>query len=256
MIFAYPVKGKQKSLDICTAFAAGCGAQVVPYATRLMEGPAFFYGIDESNQRIWDEVRKNAAQEFYYCDNSYFDDSRQQYFRITKNRLQHSGQGTSNGKRFDALDIKIKPMREAGEHIVVCPQSDTFMKNIVGYRGNWTQDAMEDLKRLTKRPLRLRLWSGDKARLAATLGEDLLGAHALITWSSAAAISAILAGVPAICSNQCAAAPVAEPSIDNIEAPMFYSPLDVRRQWAGVLADNQWTLDEMRRGVAWEALYA
>lgn len=253
MIYCYPVKGKQKSLDICRAFARGCGAQVLEEAEQLQPGPAFFYGIDASNLHLWKQVRDNAAQEYYYCDNSYFDDSRQTYFRITKNRLQHPGFGVSNGKRFDALNIEVKPRRTRGEHVVVCPQSKFFMESVVGYQGDWEADTLNELRSSTRRKLRLRGWSGDKAKLASTLGQDLEGAHALVTWSSAAAITAILSGVPAIVSKQCAAAPVAMLSSARLETPLFCGHSYIRN-WAGVLADNQWTLDEMRNGTAWEAL--
>ncbi len=253
MIYCYPVSGKQKSLDICKAFAAGCGAQILVDAEQLQPGPAFFYGVDASNAHLWKAVRANAQQDFYYCDNSYFDDARQQYFRITKNRLQHTGFGVSNKQRFDDLGIDNRPLRNRGSHIVVCPQSDSFMETIVGYQGNWASDTMKALGGISKRSVRLRLWSGDKAKLASTLGEDLEGAHALVTWSSAAAITAVLSGVPAFVSKQCAAAPVANLALERMETPIFCGPAYIRN-WAGVLADNQWTLDEMRRGIAWDAL--
>jgi hypothetical protein len=76
-----------------------------------------------------------------------------------------------------------------------------------------------------------------------------VNAHALITWSSAAAVMAVLAGVPVVTMGPCAAAPMAGDiaDVENLPQPE-------RESWAGVLADNQWTLDEMRAGKAWEAL--
>lgn len=245
----YPVAGKKKSFDICLAFAQGAGGQI---AGLLREGAAFFYGVDDSNLETWRRVRE-LGREFFYCDNAYFDGTRQAYFRVTRSALQHSGAGESDGKRLAKLGVTIKPWRAAGEHVLVCPQSHHFMRTVVGVEGDWQAETMAKLATLTDRPVRLRAWSADKGKLAATLEQDLANAHVLVTWSSAAAITAILAGVPAIVLGQSAAQPMAGTSLEQLENPP--TP-DGREGWAGVLADNQWTLDEMRAGVAWRALQA
>lgn len=249
MVTAYPVHKKKKSIDICESFIDPIGGAAA-YSGELREGPAFFYGVDDSNKHFWEAAKKRG--DFYYCDNSYFDSARQEYFRVTKNRLQHSGMGASDCERFDSLGIQIQPWRSKGKHIVVCPQSDYFMRVIAGYQGSWISDVQHKLGEVTPRPLRLRLWSPDKTKLSSTLNEDLVGAHCLVTYSSAAAVSAILSGVPALCSYEhCAAAPMSIGCIENIEEPYHYQ---TRREWAGILADNQWTLDEMRSGLCWEML--
>jgi hypothetical protein len=236
----YPVSGKKKSANLCSAFLEGS-----PNA----EDAAVFFGVDHSNQEHWQRVRK-GGQPFYYIDNSYFDSTRQTYFRITKNRLQHPGTGTSSGVRFGRLGVKIQPWKTAGKHLVVCPQSDYFMRVVVGYRGNWLDDISAQLKFVTPMPVKVRSWSSDKTALAATLESDLDGAHALLTWSSAAAVTAILNGVPAISFGESAAAAVGSTSLRALAAP----PKPERGVWCGVLADNQFTVEEMRSGKAWEML--
>lgn len=256
MVTAYPVRGKQKSLDICRAFVEGCGGIVDQSAERLHEGAAFFYGVDASNIHLWEQVR-SEGREFYYCDNSYFDKSRQQYFRVTKNRLQHSGLGVSDCARFAALRIPVQegsPDFNVTGHIVVCPQSDWFMSRIAGFAlkpGVWLDDALMKIARwIPSRPVRVRDWSPDKAKLSRSLPEDLLGAMLLVTHSSAAAVTALLSGVPVLCDRSCAAFPFTSRIInDNLQLVTHSASL--RTQWAGVLADNQWTLDEMRNGFAW-----
>ncbi len=244
MVTAYPVAFKKKSMDVCLAFVRGCGGQI---GTKLRDGPTVFYGIDASNEAVWHEV-KASGREFWYIDNSMFDASRQTYVRVTKNRLQHTGVGTSDGKRFCALGIDIAPWRTGGAHIVVCPQSDAFMR-FAGYIGHWTDDTLARLKTLTDREIRVRPWSPNKGALAATLSDDLRDAHALVTWSSAAAVTAVLAGVPVVTMGQCAAAPMAG-TLEQIES----LPRPDRENWAGVLADQEWTLAEMSAGIAWRKL--
>lgn len=252
MINAYPVLGKQKSIDICRDFLAGCKepGELVLSGRELREGDSFFYGVDSSNLHFWQQARERKNGSYYYCDNSYFDSARQEFFRVTKNALQHDGIGFSDGKRFSALGIEIQPWRAHGKHIVLCPQSDFFMRHIAGYVGNWAQDMITKLGYITPRPFRLRVWSPDKTRLSSTLAQDLEHAFCLVTWSSAAAITALLSGVPVLCSSQCAAFRLSG-ELERFEEPHY--PMD-RLNWASVLADNQWTRLEMRVGKAWEAL--
>lgn len=248
VVTAYPVAGKRKSQEICLAFVRGCGGQI---GTGLREGAAVFYGVDQSNIHIWREVCA-SGRDYFYIDNSVFDTNRQKCFRVTRNGLQHNGAGASDGRRFAALGVEIKPWRERGEHIVLCPQSPAFMKTIVGYVGNWLDDARADAEMFApRRELRVREWSANKGALAATLSQDLARAHALATWSSAAAVTAVLAGVPVIVGGQdCAAASMAGAWHDVEALPQS----DDRERWAGVLADNEFTLDEMRAGMAWRHL--
>lgn len=252
MVTAYPVKGKQKSLDICRAFIDGCkGTLALDVPDKLYPGAAFFYGVDASNVHLWNQVL-NERREFYYCDNSYFDASRQTYFRVTKNRVQHSGIGESDGTRFAALGIEVADQQHNMHgHIVLCPQSDWFMDVIVCYSpepGAWLKDSRRVFERIAPgRAQRVREWSPDKAKLARSLPEDLVGAWALVTHSSAAAVTALLSGLPIFCHNACAAVQFSSYVIDDIPQ-LRYHERDALRHWAGVLADNQWTLDEMRAG--------
>lgn len=247
-VVAYPVANKRKATEICEAFAQGCGGGVVRDGVFHTADAHFFYGVDASNEAAWRAVRKARAP-YYYCDNAYFDQVRGQYFRVTRNGLQHNGVGRSNGKRFNDLGIEMRPWRQRGDHVVVCPQSEHFMRTLAGVDFDWTRTTLSALARFTSRPVRLREWSRDKAALAATLDDDLRGAHALVTWSSAAAVMAVTAGVPVVTMGPCAAAPMAGDlaDIENLPQPE-------RMNWASVLADNQWTLEEMKSGRAWEGL--
>jgi hypothetical protein len=251
-VFCYPMGGKQKSLDICQAFSSGCNGAV---AHKWRPGDAFFYGISDSNQEAWENALLNQhSHDFYYCDNAYFDKARGTHFRITRNRLQHDGVSSeSNGKRLAALGIQIKPWRTTGKHIVICPQSDDFMRRIVGYNGDWLADTQQTLALTTDRPLKIRHWNRDKMAAAATLHDDLRDAWALVTWSSAAAIEAVLAGIPVSVSGQSAAAPFTV-KLDQLEQNTLPQLQQDRSSWAATLADNQWTINEIKTGTAWAQL--
>lgn len=220
-LMIHPVTGKQKSWDLCNAFLAG--------APKNAPDAHVFYGVNDTNLTEWRRVLRGGC-DYYWLDNSYFDCVRGQQFRITKNRVQHAGTGESDGQRFKALGVKIKPARASvGGYVLVCHQSDAFMRDIAG-DPNWAWAAV----RSVEREVRHRRWQSDKLKLQATLLQDLAGAGLLVTHSSAAAVTATLEGVPTITSQMSAAY-----NVSNVE------------QWAGVLADNQWTLDEIKSGKAW-----
>ena len=78
----------------------------------------------------------------------------------------------------------------------------------------------------------------------ATLAEDLARSHLVVTHSSAAAVEALLAGVAVRVSPM-------SPCYGIMSRQQ-----ELRQGMFNVLADNQWTLDEIRNGTAWKTLNA
>ncbi len=247
MVTCFPIAEKQKSVDICGAFAKGCGGRVA-FQAEDVDGPAFFYGVDSTNESSWHAAKK-SPHGYFYCDNSYFDETRQRFFRVTRNRLQHAGIGASDCRRFKELGIEVRPWhQERGEYVVVCAQSGHFMRLLAGVDYDWLGDVLTSI-RTYGMAVRLRDWASDKGKLARSLPQDLQKAQALITWSSAAAVTSVIHGVPVVCADTCAAYPMAG-SLHELDS----LPRRERGGWLGVLADNQWTLDEFRDGTAWRML--
>lgn len=211
-----------------------------PIPAHLAAGVAAFYGVVPETAHLWRQAQAEG-RDWYYIDNSYFDRGRGTHYRITRNRVQHAGDGASDGARLKALGVEIRPPRVGGGHVVVCLQSPQFMRTIAGIEPDAWWRQIQPVLQASGLPVRLRGWNGDKRRQMATLRADLVGAALLVTWSSAAAIEALLAGVPVHCAPECAAHGVT---------------MDDRPRWAAVLADNQWTTDEIADGTAWKALDA
>lgn len=250
MVNCYPQDGKKKSYDICKAFADGCGGQVITDG-KWRPGPSMFYGISDSNESVWRAARAVEGEwPWYYADNAFFDAVRGTYFRVGVNRLQHPGTGTSDGKRFAALGLEIKPWRGYGDHILVCPQSDHFMRVAAEYAGCWASDTVAALKEWTDRPIVVRLWNRDKRKLAQQLPAALENCWAVVVYSSGSAITGLLAGLPVVATAQCVISPMSG-DIPTIDHPLRH---DDRQEWANIVADQQWTLDEMRSGLCWESL--
>jgi hypothetical protein len=87
------------------------------------------------------------------------------------------------------------------------------------------------------------------------MADALRGCHVVVTHGSAAAMDAIIAGVPAICLGRSIALPVAETVLENVEKPRI--PNDAERYiWCRNMAYCQWTAPELRSGEAWSELKA
>jgi hypothetical protein len=102
-----------------------------------------------------------------------------------------------NGERFAALGVDLRPWREAGDHILVCPNRAFGVPGRMMAEG-WAASMVERLKRVTKRPIRIRPHPGNNAPKR-TLNDDLTGAWAVVVWSSSAGIHALAAGIPVFC---------------------------------------------------------
>jgi hypothetical protein len=235
-VCCYPIPEKRKAALTCEAFAAGvvrAGLRADVYRVpprELGPGAAVFYGVRPCVRHLWEQA-KREGRDWYYIDNSYFDVARERQFRVTKNAIQHTGQGRSDGRRFDALGLEVKPMRDSGSIILVCAQSAEFMSVVAGDPG-WRERVTRNFERHYGDRVLVR-----EKGCQRPLSEDLARARLLVTWSSAAAVMALLDGVRVMCAPECAA-----------------TYANNRRRWASVLADNQWTIDELAAGRAWRGL--
>lgn len=250
-VVGYVPSKKAKARVVCAAFVQGAGGVVrQPPPNRLEAGAAAFFGVIDGTQHLWQEARAEG-RDWYYLDNAYFDVVRGRLYRATKNAVQANGREAPAWPRWAALGVKIRPWRKQGRHVILVAQSDTYMRVVAGYAGCWWRDALALLKRHTDRPIAMRGWRANKMALAATLKDALRDCWALVTWSSAAANEALLAGVPVFTAGSCAATPMGLSDLTRIESPNYP---DGRDAWAAGLAGRQWTLDEFRNGTAWRTL--
>ncbi len=224
-------------------FARGCSGQIVR-ARSLDAGIAAFYGVTAYLMPLIAQAQSDG-RDWYYIDNAYF--ARMRFWRVTRKSFQHSGIGGADRARLRALGLGFRPWSRGGRHILVCPQSDAFMRLVAGTRVEaWIADVQAQLRRTTDREIRVR-GKRDKRSLAA----DLAHCHALVTHMSNAAVEAVCAGVPVFTTGDCAASIMGLGDLGRIETPAYP---DGREDWAAVLAANQWTRAEMCSGTCWRTL--
>lgn len=239
----YPTLGKPKCKVLLDAFMSGCGD--------MKQDAAVFYGVNETNAEHWRRVQRMGTT-YYAIDNSYFDETRgfkepHAQFRVTRNRMQvQADRLTSDGSRFAALGIQVQPWKHAhpGSHTVVCEQSDNFMHNVVKYPGSWLKNTLHSLTGAS--PVVVRTWDRDKLKSMRSLLQDLENAHLLVAHSSAAAVTALVRGVPVSVSAMSA--------LWGCNFNYGDDNCPVRLNTLEVLADNQWSLEEIASGKAWTEL--
>ena len=222
-----------------------------------------------SNSMFWGFVNNNMAlvkklearkQPFWFTDTPYFGrfDNKNlkpdnHYWRICKNSIHVRYIPGCKKDRFEKFNIKLKAPDLAGDYILVCPSS----AGINGYleRPNWTKETVEQIKRYTDRPIKVR----DKPRGQGTSGpsvakvpieEDLKNAWACVTSCSISAIESVCNGKPVFCDEKSFATHIGNTNLSDIENPMFVSPED----WLYNLAYQQFTPEEISNGLAVEIL--
>ncbi len=164
-----------------------------------------------------------------------------EYFALAKSH--HSGAGTwraGGNERWDRLGIELQPWRDGGETVIL-GQRGIGEPGIASPKG-WASLMQQQIGGR----IRLHPGSGDCTPLEA----DLAKAGRVVTWHSAAALQALIMGIPVFCAFQKwigmqAATPLAEyPKARKVDRLAMFR----RLIWA------QWRLDEIRSGEAFKWL--
>jgi hypothetical protein len=243
LLNVYSVREEKTQPQWCEAFAAGSGG-VVTHGTTLKDGDVALFGSPKLSALLREAI--NAGRTWYYGDKAYF--RRGQYFRCTKNGYMQTRIGYATPHRWERLGWEIKPWRK-GSKILVCPQSPAHFAHHGVDRQDWMATVLSLLRQHTDRKIELRDKVGFNTE--AEFESALKDVHAAVVFTSIAGVQAAMHGVPCFATHWCAASLIGDHRLQCIEQPQYP---DNREQLAWWLADNQWTLDEMRRGMAWAAV--
>lgn len=165
------------------------------------------------------------------------------------------------------LNIKLKPWRSSGSHILICTQRN----------GGWSMRGLDVMQWLDqtiytirqyskKRPIVVRTHPGDKKARQyikikhknvflsnkQLLTDDLQNAWATVVYNSSPSVASVIEGVPAFLTDpipqHSQSFEVSNLSLANIENPS----LPDRQQWIEKLSMCHWNFDELRSGEAWQ----
>lgn len=161
----------------------------------------------------------------------------------------HNGGGTwptGGGARWDALGIELKPWRDGGGHMLVCPNRSFGIPGRMMHP-DWAQRKADQLrKQFPGVEVRVRSHPGNNAP-ARPLSEDLKGACAVYVWSSTAGLHSLIEGIPTFCDAPFwIAKDAARESFDKPNPDRL--PVFQRLAWA------QWTLREIYAGIPFRHL--
>jgi len=196
-------------------------------------------------------------QTFYHFDHAYYGGSKhtannvynEKIYRITKNDLLLTYIDKLNDEDYKRIEkyknnIKLKSWNKKGDYILVLPPSEHVEKWYNIY--DWEKNLIFELKKFTDREIKVR-----KKDTLVSFKEDLQNAHALVTHQSVACVEAIIEGVPSFCDKTSCGVPVSLLDISQIETP-FYP--ENREEWLDSLLANQFTMNEIENGTAWNRM--
>ena len=231
----------ERSKVVGKAFSEGCGGEIIQIAKLQMVASIgagvpriASYGILRGGG---DGIKR--ARDYWHIDHGYFlrstlPEMYDGYYRITHNNLWHNGEGNYPSDRFDSFNINLKDWRKTGEHIVVVPPSE-YMEEFLGLEG-WLKNTIAELKKYTDRKIVV------SSKYDNPIESALPKAWALVTDHSNSGIDALIEGIPVIFTNSARKLG----SVENIENP------PMNREFFKNLSYQQWTLEEIRSGEAWD----
>ena len=157
-------------------------------------------------------------------------------------------------ERWASFGIELKPWRY-GNEVVVREQRGIGSARMRSPDA-WHHTVMHLLRNITQRPVRLRRHPKILAREGApavSLAEDLRDARCLVTWASSDGTEALVLGVPVVaCAPDFLAAGTVGRHLLDIESAPSSTP--ERQRAFERLAWSQWTLEEIRSGLAFDYL--
>ena len=258
-----PLKNKKsKAWEVFNGVKKSWPEQVVVNDNSIATEPlsnSMFWGFVNRNLEL---VKKLEArkQQYWFTDTPYFgrfDNNNlkhdNHYWRICKNAIHAKYIPGCKKDRFEKFGIKLKAPDLKGEHILVCPSSPGINQYLE--RPNWTTETVEQIKRYTDRPIKIRekpRGKGTSGPAVATIPieEDLSNAWCIVTSCSISAIEAVCNGKPVFCDEKSFAQHIGTTNLADIENPMFVSPED----WLYSLSYQQFTPEEFANGTAIEIL--
>lgn len=162
--------------------------------------------------------------------------------------------------RWENLGIELRPWNQRGNNVIISGQVPTDGSVALVDILQWCEEQAISVRCWTNRPLVFRphplarhvpFEIPGAIRSERSLSEDLEDAWAVVTYNSTSSSMAVIEGIPVFTADRGSMAwEVSNHDLKKIEAPVL---LD-RTQWAYNLAYTQWSLSEMKAGLAWDHL--
>ena len=232
---------------LCYNFAKGSGSLMSHIDNfKNFNNTIVSYGYLRGTGELFKKVKN-----FYYIDHGYFKQSERSfnksstniiqlngYFRIVHNDFWHNGKGNKSSDRFASLNLEIEDLKKYGDYIILSEPTNEA-KNYYNLH-NWVDKTKEKLKKYTDRNI---IVHNRESKIP--LNDLLKGAWAFISDHSSAGFKSMLKGVPAYFTNS---------TLKNIGSIENIERHDIDYNIFNNLAYEQWNIEEIKNGAAWEYL--
>jgi len=273
----YQGDGK-RSHEVCTAWRAGLINRGISHRVKSVNGwgggieadIAIFYGLKDKLRKIQRTYSKCKDAHAVFIDLGYWGRTEggqlEGYHRIAVDSLhasdyfQNIKHGTDRVQRFNITPCPMKKNEEG--HILLCGQSEKAAWVFGLAPEEWEQNAIATLKGYTSRQIIYRpkpSWPGAGPIDGTTysppeqeLEEVLDSAWAVVTHHSNVGIDALVKGIPSF-TLEGLAKPLSKMGLKDIEHPLYPSS-EIRQQLFNDVAYTQWSMPEIRSGLAWDYL--
>lgn len=226
------------------SFAQGCQGKVI--VTGKRDPDAKDHAVMGNWPVATTLIGELAGAPFWYMDSSYIHGTRQRHIRVERGRFWPVLEPRKM-LRAERMGARLQPWRHDGKHVLFCLHGRKFGMPWGIDIAEWQERAEATIRAATDRPIVIR---PKLMKQPVALADDLADAWCLVTHSSTAAVTAAMLGVPVFCEPTCAAAAVGCTDLSQIERPVRPD----REGWIASLAWHQWSVDELRSGVAWKHL--
>jgi hypothetical protein len=271
-VAVYQLPAHKRSRVICDAMLKGIAAAgdrprriMESHYTGVDAAHAVMYGLEGQAPRIFRDYQR--AGRLVFVDLGYW--GRREggrwtgYHKVVVNE-RHPTAYFQRRKhapdRAARLDVRAKPWRTGGSHVLLCGMSDKGAQACGFAPEQWERETIRALRQVTDRPILYRpkpSWYGARPLPGTnyspredTFEQALHDAWCVVSHHSNCNVDGLLAGVPSFCVEG-VAAPLSETNLARIETPR--RP-EGREQWIADLAYTQWTVDEIAQGKAWRHL--
>ena len=163
------------------------------------------------------------------------------------------------------LQLKIKPWRSSGEHILIPTQRNGGWSMQGLSVTDWLDKTIGEIRQYSDRPIVVRGHPGDKekhrylkrdARYTLSrnpnIQDDLINAWATVTYNSSPGVASAIEGIPVFVTDPNPAASqahdVANTNLATLENPATFE----RDYWLAKLSMSHWKFSELKDGTAWQ----
>jgi hypothetical protein len=246
----------------------------IPFIENLLNNqiaPFCFSGFLRGTKEIYQLAKKHNV-DFYFLDHPYFFHSkyttlwdklgvkklekRKKWCRIVKNEFNCNTITNSDDTKYKELikfsnnhdELIMNDWRKKGDHVLVLPPSKPFYDMIDKDAQKLLDDTITLLKQHTDREIIVRYKKPNGIINSKPIEKDLENCHAVVSFSTSAAVKAIIKGIPVFCNENSPTLPVSETDITKIEYPINPN----RDKWLYNLVNHQFDIDELKSGKAYE----